>query len=104
MKISAYSGQMNDPGFEQMTVSTPTKGLVVVKAELNPSQQVIYDNFVAVLGSRARTIIDNNPFSMDIDHVTSESITQSEQTLDYAGLAPLDQGSIESFNNLVNML
>jgi hypothetical protein len=103
-KIIVYSGKMNDAGFEQMTVCLENSVMTLVREDLTPSQKSTYDEFVALIGNGSFKVLEDSPYLIDIDRVTSSEIVQNASTLSYSQLTLIEKEKIEAFNQVLTNL
>ena len=95
---------MNDAGFEQMTVCLENSVMTLVREDLTPSQKSIYDEFVTLIGNGSFKVLEDSPYLIDIDRVTSSEIVQNASTLSYSQLTPIEKEKIEAFNQVLTNL
>lgn len=106
--IEIFNLQTEEPNIEVMTVAceetagvTPCYVCHLIRTDLNPSQQVTYDNFVGLLGDTVQDEILNTIPMMNIQRVTSTVLTEGKTTKDYTvDFDTIQQGYVDDFLQL----
>ena len=89
--IKVYNNQSEEPNievtsvcFEEVPGQTPCLITHLNRADLDPAQQTIYDNFVGLLGGTLQDEISNTVYSLDIDRMTSTALLDGTTEKDYS--------------------
>jgi len=93
---------------EQKLVCGQINGVPVqtelVRADLDPSDVVIYDEYESLCTTNSFSDIANTPETLDVDCFTSDVLVEGTEELDYAVMSQADKDKVDAFVSMAERL
>jgi hypothetical protein len=100
------NAHVDNAGFEQLSASWGEHLCDIYYDDLDAPSKVIYDDAMGVIVADCICQIDNTPYELSIDRLTSSAINivvddVTKTVIDYTALPAADQAKLDAFNQLL---
>jgi hypothetical protein len=76
----------------------------LIKADLDPADVVIYDDYESLFTTNCFGDIANTPETLDMDCFTPVIVVEGTDELDYATMSQADKDKVDAFTSMVERL
>lgn len=100
------NAHIDNAGFEQLGASWDTHLCDIYYDDLDAPSKAIYDDAMGVIVADCICQIDNTPYELNVDRLTSSTINIvvdeiTKTVIDYNTLSASDQAKLDAFNQLL---
>jgi hypothetical protein len=108
------NAHVDNAGFEQLSASWGEHLCDIYYNDLDAPSKVIYDDAMGIIVADCICQIDNTPYELSIDRLTSSAINENvpgsepqetdnitKTVIDYTTLSAPDQAKLDAFNQLL---
>jgi hypothetical protein len=74
---------------------------IVIRADLTPAEQAVYDAGITVVAGNMWTKIENTTAELNINRITSSVVTEDEGVFDFATMSAADQDALRDLLALI---
>lgn len=105
--IKIWNAHALVPNIESLTATSPGNfECDLIYEDLTTGEKATYDSAMGVIIQDSICIVDNTPYELDIQRMTSNAINEgvdeiTETTIDYVSLSAADQTKLDDFNQLL---
>ena len=106
MTLLITNAHADNPGFEQLVANWGANICEIYYDDLDATDKTTYDDAMGVIVADCICQIDNTPYELAIERITSSAINIvvdeiTKSVLDYTTLSTTDQAKLDAFNQLL---